>query len=151
MNRPTATSQGIARMMSKTYQEESRSTAFALGVDAQGRPVSKTIPIITGHGQIEKLTDQNRTLYVSGHDVGFPDLIIKTTENSLNECLTIPKDEAKQVFTRVWDAIKNQDLDKIYKKKKKWTDFCDDVVLFLCLRQILFKTPIPVCANPPTS
>jgi hypothetical protein len=88
---------------------------------------------------------------VSGHDVGFPDLLVKTTENSICSLLDESKEDAKMIFAKVWKCIKSVDLDTLYTKGgEEWFDFCDDVVICLCLRQVLFGTPIPVCNNPPT-
>jgi hypothetical protein len=134
-------------------QTKTQNTILALGVK-DGRRFTERIPHITGEGPIGDISLKgNKTLYVSGHDAGFPDLVVKTDEKTLRGLLTksMNKSEAKQVFGSVWKAIKGVQIDEVYQAGgKDWQNFCDDILIFLCCRQILFGTPIPVCANPPT-
>lgn len=131
-------------------QSKTQNTILAMGVE-DGKRFTERIPHITGEGQISAISKKgNKTLYVSGHDAGFPDLVVKTDEKTLR-ILLAQKGGAKEVFGSVWRAIKNIKIDEVYQAGgQDWKNFCDDIVIFLCCRQILFGTPIPVCANPPT-
>jgi hypothetical protein len=132
-------------------QSKTNNTILALGLE-DGRPFTERIPHITGEGAIGTLSKRgNKVLYVCGHDAGFPDLIVKTDEKFLRFALEQSKVKAKQVFGSVWRAIKDIKIDEVYQAGgQDWQNFCDDVVIFLCCRQVLFGTPIPICANPPT-
>jgi hypothetical protein len=134
-------------------QTTTQNTILALGVE-DGRRFTERIPLITGEGPILNLSFKgNKTLYVCGHDAGFPDLVVKTDEKTLRGLLTRSKNksDAKQVFGSAWKAIKGVQIDELYQRRgEDWQNFCDDIVIFLCCRQILFGTPIPVAMNPPT-
>ena len=131
-------------------QNKTNNTILALGLE-NGQRVAQHIPLITGEGPIGDISKKgNKTLYVCGHDAGFPDLIVKTDEKTLRYYLK-NKSHAKQIFGTVWKAIKDVQIDKLYTKGgEDWDNFCDDIIIFMCCRQILFGTPIPICANPPT-
>jgi hypothetical protein len=134
-------------------QTKTQSTILALGVK-DGQRFTERIPHITGEGPIGDISKKgNKTLYVCGHDAGFPDLVVKTDEKTLRGLLSKSKNksDAKQVFGQVWRAIKDVQIDELYQRRgEDWQNFCDDIVIFMCCRQNLFGTPIPVCANPPT-
>ena len=123
-----------------------------MGIE-DGQRFVERIPHITGEGQIRTISKRgNKILYVSGHDAGFPSLIVTTDEKTLRSGLRVTKSDAKQVFGSVWRAIKDIKIDEVYQAGgQDWKNFCDDIIIFLCCRQILFGTPIPVCANPPLS
>jgi len=132
-------------------QSKTNDIILALGLE-DGIPFTERIPHITGEGKIEQISKRgNKTLYVSGHDAGFPDLIIKTTEKDLRDLLKCKPKDAKHIFGNVWKVLKEVKIDEVYQRGgQEWFDFNNDVVIFLCCRQVLFGTPIPVCANPPT-
>ena len=132
-------------------QSKIQNTILAMGIE-DGKRFTERIPHITGEGQIGVISKKgNKTLYVCGHDAGFPTLAVKTDEKTLRTGLRVKKSDAKQAFGSVWRAIKDIKIDEVYQAGgQDWRNFCDDVVIFLCCRQILFGTPIPVCADPPT-
>lgn len=132
-------------------QSKTNDTILALGVH-DGKPFIERIPHITGEGTILSVSKRgNKDLWVSGHDAGFPELVVKTDEKFLRFAIKQSKVKVKQVFGSVWRAIKDVKLEEVYAKGgKDWENFTSDVLIFLCCRYVLFGTPIPICANPPT-
>ena len=88
-------------------------------------------------------------IYLSGVDVGKPDVVVKTKGASFKKlCNDITKEQATLNFKEVWRNIKAVDTDKAFAEQgEEWSNLCDDIALFYACRYILFKMPAPV-VNP---
>ena len=82
--------------------------------------------------------------------------IIKTSHKRILEALDDMKKDnvgARCVFKgtlRSMLAYSPEEFEEIYRlQDERWNNYCDDVVLYVCARFVLFNKLIPVCAKPP--
>jgi len=96
---------------------------------------------------IAEFHDKNDIIYLSGHDAGFADVLVQTKHSQVKKMINDPQCqmEAREIFPRVWNAIKNTDTDALYAAGgQAWTDFMSDIVIFYVCRFHLFKKPMPM-------
>ena len=108
------------------------------------------IPLCVGGGPI--VTGQyikRDKILLSGADCCHPDVVVHTTKEEIDDTMNaMTESEAKVLFKRVWDVIKEVNTDELYARGgKEWTDFMNDIVLFYVARFKLFNMPMPMIPN----
>ncbi len=100
------------------------------------------------HDILQKIEDEGGDFYVSGSDFGFPDVMVKTSIDYVEEGFDLLKEMNKSeiftMLTSIHKAYKNKSSDELYKCNHKWENFCSDIVLFYCCRYMVdkdFKIP----------
>ena len=106
------------------------------------------IKITGGSGKVMNLDDYPMTgvIDLSGADVFCPDVVVRTTVAEIKNLMRdMSKNEAKNLFPQVWNAIKTVNTDELYARGgQKWTDFMNDILLYYVARFKIFNTPMPM-------
>jgi len=76
--------------------------------------------------------------------------VVATSHREIIKCLSnLDKDTAKPLFVKTHKTISqysDAELNSMYESQcDKWQDWCNDVLLFLCARKVLFGNHIPIC------
>jgi hypothetical protein len=91
--------------------------------------------------------DKDDIIYLSGKDAGFMDVLVQTKHSQVKKMINDPEcqQNAHKVFLKVWNVIKNTDVDALYAAGgQAWTNFMSDIVIFYVCRFHLFKKPMPM-------
>jgi hypothetical protein len=93
---------------------------------------------------------QDRLLLVDGTDLGYDNVIIKTTNAKVNNILDGLKGMLSHQLLPMYDSLKLRitgiNAREIH-ETSQWTNFCYDLLLVYCLRKILTNEPIPILAS----
>jgi len=82
-------------------------------------------------------------VYIAGNLAGYPDVVVKTTNEIVLSAIhswehDTPKSQLKKILCRIYIALRNKDIDKIYREQgEEWQNFCDDIVLYYTLMLVL--------------
>jgi len=98
-------------------------------------------------GTLQDFNDDD-FIYVDAFRLLGKEVVVRTTNKYIKDaCDDISKIEKKQLINmcnNVYRDIISTNIDAIYNNKKKWGDFCDDVVLLHIYRYLLHNKYIPI-------
>lgn len=107
---------------------------------------------LTTHGGIVAEAKKDETIFVSGVDVGFPEVRVSTTGEYVNTMIHFAEKRKRMqtlmLLKQLEIKLRSADVDALYQQGgDAWKDFCSDIVDFYCFRFRVFKIPMPVCVN----
>ena len=82
-------------------------------------------------------------------DERYEDIIVSTTKKVIEDCLKEIESSSKEdklfFLYKSRKCAREVDIDEIYNDGgQKWRNFCDDVLIYYCLRFILFDMHFPI-------
>jgi hypothetical protein len=98
----------------------------------------------------EGVTDKNGFIFLNGEEAGMPEVIVQTTHATVEEMINkYSKKVCKNVFPKVWNVLKNTNVDATYNEGgEAWSNLMDDILIFYICRHKLFGTLLPCVVNP---
>jgi hypothetical protein len=108
-----------------------------------------TFPLKVCGGDLVSTPNLPQHIMISGADCFHPDVLVSTTRKEIDDMMeSISKDDARIIFPRVWNVIKNANSDTLYSHGgDEWTGFMNDILFYYVCRYKLFGKPFPAVFN----
>jgi hypothetical protein len=91
---------------------------------------------------------KERMILIDATIAGYPDVAIKTEHTTVMEVFQDFSDKPtillQASYQRVKTQILNRNVSEIYQSPDDWDNFCNDILLYYCLRKHLENEPMPI-------
>jgi hypothetical protein len=107
------------------------------------------LPLKVCGGDLVSTPNLPKHIIISGADCFHPDVLVSTTRKEIDDMMeSTSKDDARIIFPRVWNVIKNANSDTLYSRGgKEWSDFMSDILIYYVCRYKLFDKPFPTISR----